>query len=70
MSQTATSYYNVARRSHDRGRMEAAIEGYRLALQDNPNHFNAQLGLAQALRDQGDLEEAVEEFEDAYCSLP
>jgi tetratricopeptide (TPR) repeat protein/photosystem II stability/assembly factor-like uncharacterized protein len=66
MSRTATSYHNVARRSHDRGRLEAAIEGYRLALQDNPNHFNAQLGLAQALWDQGSLSEAVEEYENAY----
>lgn len=66
MSRTATSYHNVARRSHDRGRLEAAIEGYRLALQDNPNHFNAQFGLAQALWDQGSLSGAVEEYENAY----
>jgi tetratricopeptide (TPR) repeat protein/photosystem II stability/assembly factor-like uncharacterized protein len=66
MSRTATSYHNVARRSHDRGRLEAAIEGYRLALQDNPNHFNAQLGLAQALWDQGSLSEAIEEYENSY----
>jgi tetratricopeptide (TPR) repeat protein len=70
MSRTASNYYNVARRSHDRGKLEAAIEGYHLALQDNSNHFKAQLDLAQALQDQGNLREAVEEFENAYWLDP
>jgi|GEM_PF-2635694 len=66
MSRTASQAYTKGRLAHEQGDLDAASEAYRLALRDNPNHFNAQLGLAQALRQQGKLEEAVKEFENAY----
>jgi tetratricopeptide (TPR) repeat protein len=66
ISRTAKRFYEKAQDSYKEGDLEAAIENYRLALQYNSNHFNAQLGLAQALRKEGNLKKAVDEFEDAY----
>ena len=65
-SPRAIYLYEAARRAHRDDDLPAAIEDYRRALAANPNHARAQLGLAQALYEQGDLAEAITEFEKAH----
>ena len=67
-SPRAISLYEAARSAHSEGDLDTAIEDYRRALAANPNHARAQLGLAQALYEQGRLAEAIPEFERA-CKL-
>jgi tetratricopeptide (TPR) repeat protein len=66
ISQRATRYFNNARDAHLVGDLSLAIEDYRRALVANPNHFGAQLGLAQALQESSDLPAAIAEYEKAY----
>jgi photosystem II stability/assembly factor-like uncharacterized protein/tetratricopeptide (TPR) repeat protein len=66
ISKRAIRDYNYARQAHIDGDLEIAVESYRHALAANPNHAGAQLGLAQALQEQGLIEEAVTEYEKAY----
>jgi photosystem II stability/assembly factor-like uncharacterized protein/tetratricopeptide (TPR) repeat protein len=66
ISKRAMRDYTYARQAHIDGDLEIAVESYRRALAANPNHAGAQLGLAQALHEQGLLEEAVTEYEKAY----
>ena len=65
-SPRAIHLYEAARRAHREGDLSAAIEDYRRALAANPNHARAQLGLAQALYERGELAEAITEFEKAH----
>ncbi len=66
LSRPATGYYETATSNRAAGRLDEAIANYRRALTHNPNHLGAQLGLAQALQEKGDLPGAIEAFEDAY----
>jgi photosystem II stability/assembly factor-like uncharacterized protein/tetratricopeptide (TPR) repeat protein len=66
ISKRAMRDYTYARQAHIDGDLEIAMESYRRALAANPNHAGAQLGLAQALHEQGLNEEAVTEYEKAY----
>ncbi|HID64805.1 MAG TPA: tetratricopeptide repeat protein [Anaerolineae bacterium] len=66
ISKRAIRDYTYARQAHIDGDLEIAVESYRRALAANPNHAGAQLGLAQALHEQGQIEEAVTEYEKAY----
>jgi len=66
VSPRAVLFYEAARSAHSQGELDLAIEDYRRALAANPNHVRAQLGLAQALYEQGALVEAIGEFEKAY----
>ena len=66
ISKRAIRDYTYARQAHLDGDLEIAIESYRRALAANPHHAGAQLGLAQALHEQGLIEEAVTEYEKAY----
>jgi photosystem II stability/assembly factor-like uncharacterized protein/tetratricopeptide (TPR) repeat protein len=66
ISKRAIRDYTYARQAHIDGDLEVAVESYRRALAANPNHAGAQLGLAQALHEQGLIEETVTEYEKAY----
>jgi photosystem II stability/assembly factor-like uncharacterized protein/tetratricopeptide (TPR) repeat protein len=66
ISKRAIRDYTYARQAHIDGDLGIAMESYRRALAANPNHAGAQLGLAQALHEQGLIEEAVTEYEKAY----
>jgi len=66
VSPRATSLYEAARSAHADGDLDTAIEDYRRALAANPNHTRAQLGLAQALYERGNLPEAIEAYQRAY----
>jgi Tfp pilus assembly protein PilF len=64
-SRAMRNYHN-ARTAHYRGDFETAIVYYRQALAARPNHTEAQLGLARALHEQGELAQAVHEYEKAF----
>jgi len=66
VSPRAVVFYEAARSAHSKADLDTAIADYRRALAANPNHAKAQLGLAQALYEQGKLAEAIAEFEKAY----
>lgn len=66
VSPRAISLYEAARSAHAEGDLATAIDDYRRALAANPNHTRAQLGLAQALYEQGSLPEAIEAYERAH----
>ncbi|RME45613.1 MAG: tetratricopeptide repeat protein, partial [Chloroflexi bacterium] len=66
VSPRAISLYEAARSAHVEGDLATAVDDYRRALAANPNHTRAQLGLAQALYEQGCLPEAIEAYERAY----
>jgi outer membrane protein assembly factor BamB len=63
ISTRATRAFADARDAHLAGDLEMAIEDYRRALAANPNHSSAQLGLAQALYEKGNFDEAIIEYE-------
>ncbi len=62
----AARLYYLASEAHQAYELVRAIRYYREALAANPNHVQAQLGLAQALFEQGRIEEGIIEFERAY----
>ncbi|MBC8218885.1 MAG: tetratricopeptide repeat protein, partial [Planctomycetes bacterium] len=66
VSRRASHLYEAGLSAHLDGDLELAIRDYRSALAANPNHRGAQLKLAQALYEQGDLSDAVEEFTKAH----
>ncbi|MFB0536145.1 MAG: hypothetical protein ACETWR_14310 [Anaerolineae bacterium] len=66
ISKRAIRDYTYARQAHIDGDLEIAVESYRRALVANPHHAGAQLGMAQALHEQGLIEDAVTEYEKAY----
>jgi tetratricopeptide (TPR) repeat protein len=66
VSPRAIVLYELARAYHEDGEYDKAIRRYHDALAVNPNHIQARLGLAQALSEQGETEEAIIEFERAY----
>ena len=63
----AFNYYSIAREAHSVGDLETTLEECRRALAENPQFAAAQLGLAQALYEQGMLAEAVNEYERAFA---
>jgi tetratricopeptide (TPR) repeat protein len=65
-SPRAARLYELASEAHQANELVTAIRFYRDALAANPNHLQAQLRLAQALFEQGRLEEAITEYERAY----
>jgi tetratricopeptide (TPR) repeat protein len=67
ISQRAVRLYENAREAHTTGDLEYARDEYRRALDANPNHSGAQLGLAQVMFELGHIEEAIEEFTKAYA---
>jgi tetratricopeptide (TPR) repeat protein len=66
LSSAAGAHYGAGRRQYDAGKFDQAIDNFQIALNINPNHLSAQLGLARALRELGRLPEAVDAFEDAF----
>jgi tetratricopeptide (TPR) repeat protein len=64
-SRAMRSYYN-ARTAHLSNDLKTAIVYYRQALSARPNHTEAQLGLARALHEQGELAQAIREYEKAF----
>lgn len=66
LSPRASRYFVNAREAHQTNELELAIGDYQRALVANPNHFRAQLGLAQALMETGDIPTAHQEFLRAY----
>jgi Flp pilus assembly protein TadD len=53
-----------------RGRLDEAISHFRMALQSNPEYFNAYYNLANALKAQGKLDEAVSYYYQALKIKP
>jgi len=66
ISKRASRLYENARDAHSDGDLEYARAEYQRALDANPNHSGAQLGLAQVLFELGNFKSAIEEFEKAY----
>jgi tetratricopeptide (TPR) repeat protein len=66
LTETLLSRFQMAEEAHRQGKYDEAIELYREVLKRNPNHPGAQLGLAMAFQEQGNLAEAVKSFEEAY----
>ncbi|MCP4359079.1 MAG: SUMF1/EgtB/PvdO family nonheme iron enzyme [Chloroflexi bacterium] len=62
----ANRYFENAREAHQAGELTLAIEDYQRTLVANPNHVRAQLGLAQALEEQGEVQAAHQAFRKAY----
>ena len=52
------------------GRVDTAIDLFRKALQEQPEHLPARLALMQALSAKRDFKEAIEEGERAYALSP
>lgn len=67
VSPRATRLYELASEFHRGGELGGAIRFYERSLGANPYHVRAQLGLAQVLLEQGRVEEAITEFEEAYA---
>ncbi len=66
VSARAVRDYEAGRGHHHEGRLDDARLLYLRALAANPNHARAQLGLAQAHYESGDIEAATDAFEKAY----
>jgi uncharacterized protein YjbI with pentapeptide repeats/tetratricopeptide (TPR) repeat protein len=66
ISKRASRLYENARDAHGEGDLEYARQEYQRALDTNPNHSGAQLGLAQVLFELGETETSIQEFERAY----
>ena len=66
ISKRASRLYENARDAHSDGDLDYAREEYQRALNANPNHSGAQLGLAQVLFELGEIDEAIQSFERAY----
>jgi tetratricopeptide (TPR) repeat protein len=66
ISKRALRLYENAREAHTNGDLEYARDEYQRALNANPNHSGAQLGLAQVLFELGDVDAAIEAFVLAY----
>lgn len=67
ISRRAVRLYENARDAHIADELEYAREEYRRALDANPNHSGAQLGLAQVLFELGLIDESIEAFTKAYA---
>jgi tetratricopeptide (TPR) repeat protein/photosystem II stability/assembly factor-like uncharacterized protein len=66
LSSIAMAHYRVGRRQYEEGKFDQAIYNYQSALNTNPNHLSAQLGLARTFRELDRLPDAVDAFEDAF----
>ena len=67
VSKRAVRLFENAREAHSEGDVAYARDEYRRALEANPNHSGAQLGLALTLNELGEFEEAIVEFKKAYA---
>lgn len=62
----ALAFYQAGLRHHERGNRKEAISSFRQAVKLDPQFPDARRGLARALRFQGDVEAALNEYEEAY----
>ena len=62
----AKRYFENALDAHRSGELELAIEDYKRAINANPNHFRANMGLAQAFEEKNDLQDALGFYQQAY----
>jgi len=62
----ALAFYQAGLRHHERGNREEAISSFRQAVKLDPRFPDARRGLARALRFQGDIVAALNEYEEAY----
>jgi tetratricopeptide (TPR) repeat protein len=67
VSKRAVRLFENARDAHSNGELTYARDEYGRALDANPNHSGAQLGLAQVLYELGEIDEAVVQFERAHA---
>jgi tetratricopeptide (TPR) repeat protein/GTPase SAR1 family protein len=67
ISKRATRLYNNARDAHSEGDLSYARDEYQRALDANPNHSGALLGLAIVLYELGEIEASIKAFEKAYA---
>ncbi|MCB0193686.1 MAG: tetratricopeptide repeat protein [Anaerolineae bacterium] len=62
----ALACYQAGLRHHEKGNREEAIRNFRQAVKLDPQFPDARRGLARAWRFQGDIESALNEYEEAY----
>jgi tetratricopeptide (TPR) repeat protein len=62
----ADQQYHLGYTFYRLGNLAEAVVPLRAALQVNPNHLKARLLLGEALREQGAVDESVQELEEAY----
>ena len=62
----ADQHYQLANTYFRLGNLKEAIAPLQASLQINPNHLKARLLLGETLREQGALDEAVKQLEEAY----
>lgn len=62
----AKRYFENALDAHRDGQIKLAIEDYKRAIAANPNHFRANMGLAQAYEEMGEMHRALEYYQRAY----
>ena len=62
----ADQHYQLGYTYYRLGNLQEAIAPLQAALQVNPNHLKARLLLGEALREQGAIDEAVKELEEAH----
>jgi predicted O-linked N-acetylglucosamine transferase (SPINDLY family) len=67
---TASNYSNLGLAFHGLGQLEAAVECYRQALLQQPNHAVAHNNLGNALKDQYKLDDAVQHYRKAITCNP
>lgn len=64
------SHYNRGVEFYDQGRLADAIREYKLALDDEPEHYRARYNLAVCHHDQGKLDDAAREYEEVLRLRP
>lgn len=62
----AKRYYENAVDAHRSGQITWAIEDYHRAIGANPNHYRANMGLAQAYEERGEYQNALNYYQLAY----
>jgi tetratricopeptide (TPR) repeat protein len=62
----ADRHYQLGNDYYRLGNLQEAIEQLQAALQANPNHLKARLLVGETLREEGAIDEAVKELEEAY----
>ena len=63
----AEQQYQLGHTFYRLGQLKEAIAPLQAALQGNPNHLKARLLLGEALREQGEVDAAVQKLEEAFC---
>jgi tetratricopeptide (TPR) repeat protein len=70
VSVLAEAYCNLGAGQQQRGDLNAAIEGYRQAVQTKPSYVEVYYILGQALRDKGELNASIDSYEQAVNIRP